>query len=312
MIEGVFDRVGTDGKVGLAVCSDRLSVGPEIDVVSSGKLKETEFPCNEASEIELIAKEEIICGLPLGSSVALSDRPVTDTEFSEDKVCKSNEVPLKSILEKLVVNRLAKSLVGNPPVVIEAVVVRPGAVRLTEIEGTEKLPVKILEDSEGTFGDRLDDSASKGSERLPAGTVGSTEPMLDELSEESPGRLGRSDVGTATEVGSGMRSDALKVPVVYTVTVYGVYDVIVTEPSQTGRYRSVSRDAFQQSKGRTRRGTPNRPLSINTNPRKNKTQGPKADLGWKGQRLHGDGQDESPRERRECAERVSLATHRPL
>ena len=251
MIEGVFDKVGTDGKVGLAVCLGTLSVGPENDVVSSGKLKETEFPGNEASEIELITKEEIVCGLPFGSSVVLSGRSVTDTKFREDKVCKSNEVPLKSILEKLVDNTLAKSEVGIPPVVIEAAVVRPGAVRLTEIEGTEKLPVKILEDSEGTSGDRLDDSTSEGSERLPAGTVGSTELMMDELSDESPGRLDSPDVRTATEVGSGMRSDALKVPVVYTVTVNGVYDVIVTEPSQTGRYQSVSREPFRPRKERT-------------------------------------------------------------
>lgn len=58
MIEVVFDRVGTHGKVGLAVSSGRLSVGPENDVVSAGRLKETELPGDESSDIELIAKEE--------------------------------------------------------------------------------------------------------------------------------------------------------------------------------------------------------------------------------------------------------------
>ena len=60
MIEGVFDRVDTNGKFGLAVSSGRVSVGPEDDVVSAGWLNETELPGNETPEIELIAKEETV------------------------------------------------------------------------------------------------------------------------------------------------------------------------------------------------------------------------------------------------------------
>jgi hypothetical protein len=226
VIEGVFDRVGTDGKVTLAVSSGKLTVGTEKDVVAAGKLKETELPDNEISEIELIAKEDSVGTLPLGSNVELSDRPGTDSESCEDKVGKLNEDPLKSILEKLVVNTLARSLVGIPPGVIEPGVVRPGdvkpgAVKLTETEGTEKLPVKILDENEGKSGDRLVDRSFEGREMLPVDNVGSTDPILDEPSDESPGRLETPDVGTATEVGSDMRSDALKVPVVKIVTVYG-------------------------------------------------------------------------------------------
>lgn len=169
----------------------------------------------------------------------LSDRPVTDTEPSEDKVCQSNEIPLRSIPEKLAVSTLAKSLVGIPPGVIELGVVSPGAVKLTETGGTVKLPGKTLDDNEGTSGDILVGSPSEGSETLTVDKVGSTDPILDVPIDDSPERLDRSDVGTATEVGPDMMSDTLKVPVVYTVTVYGVYDVIVTEPSQTGRHQSV-------------------------------------------------------------------------
>jgi hypothetical protein len=221
VIEGVFDRVGTDGKGTLADSSGKLSVGTEKDVVAAGKLKETELPGNEASEIELIAKEDSVGTLPLGSSVELSDRPGTDSESREDRVGKLNEDPLRSILEKLVVNTLAKSLVGTPPGVIEPGVVRPGAVKLTETEGTEKLPVKMLDENEGKSGDRLVDSPFEGREMLPVDNVGSTDPILDVPSDEIPGRLDTPDVGTATEVGSDMRSDALKVPVVKIVTVYG-------------------------------------------------------------------------------------------
>lgn len=283
MTEGVFCRVGTDGKVGLAVSSGRLSVGPEDDAVNAGRLKETELTGNETSEIELIAKEKIVGKLketelpereeielivresvgklPLGSRVVLSDRGGTDTESSEAEVCKFNEVPLNSILEKLVVNTLAKSLVGIPPGVIELAVVRPGAVRLTETEGTDKLPVKISEDCEGRSGDRLvgsppegsetlpvysvDTTGPEGSEMLPVDKVDTTEPIPDVPSDEIPDRLVRSVVGAATKVASGMRLDALKVPVVYTVTVYGVYEVIVTEPSQTGRHQSVPKRVLQ-------------------------------------------------------------------
>jgi len=256
VIEGVFDRVATDGKVTLAVSSGKLTVGTEKDVVAAGKLKETELPGNDTSEIELIAKEDSVGTLPLGSDVELSDRPGTDSESSEDKVGEFNEVPLKTILEKLVVNTLAKSLVGTPPGVVRPGDVRPGDVRpgdvrpgdvrpgdvrpgdvrpgdvrpgdvrpgvdkLTETEGTEKLPVKTLDENEGKSGDKLVDSPFEGSEMLPLDNVGSTEPILDVPSDESPGRLDTPDVGTATEVGSDMRSDALKVPVVKIVTVYG-------------------------------------------------------------------------------------------
>jgi hypothetical protein len=236
VIEGVFDRVGTEGKVTLAVSSGKLTVGTEKDVVAAGKLKETELPGNDTSEIELIAKEDSVGTLPLGSDVELSDRPGTDSESSDDKIGELNEVPLKTILEKLVVNTLAKSLVGTPPGVVRPGDVRPGVVRpgdvrpgdvrpgvdkLTETEGTEKLPVKTLDENEGKSGDRLVDSPFEGREMLPVDKVGSTDPTLDVPSDESPGRLDTPEVGTATEVGSDMRSDALKVPVVKIVTVYG-------------------------------------------------------------------------------------------
>lgn len=152
------------------------------------------------------------------------------------------------------------------PGVIELGVARPGAVKLTEPEGTGRLPVKILDNNEGKSvgrlvggpsessemllvdrvdmtepvpdvpGDespeRLVGNSSEGSETLPLDRVGSTDPILDVPGDGGPERLVRSDVGAATEVASSMRLDALKVPVVYTVTVYDVYDVIVTEPSQ--------------------------------------------------------------------------------
>lgn len=126
MIEGVFDRVDTNGKVGLAVSSGRVSVGPEDDVVSAGWLNETELPGNETPEIELIAKEETVGKLkeielldkgiwkiellvkenvgklPLSSSVVLSDRLVRILNPVRTKSAKSNEVALRSDLEKLV------------------------------------------------------------------------------------------------------------------------------------------------------------------------------------------------------------------
>lgn len=243
--EDVLDRIGPDGKVTLADPSDKLSTGVEKDVVKAGKLKETELPGNEISETELIAKEEIVGRLPLGSNVVLSDRPDRDSEFSEDKADKSNEVPLKSILEKLVVNTLARSLDGIPPGVIEPGVVSSGTVTLAEIEGAEKLPVKIPEEIEGRSDDRLVDSPFEVREMLPEDNVGSTEPRSDAVSDESPSWLDSPDVGTATEVASGMSEDALKVPVVYTVTVYGVYDVTVIEPSQTVRNNQYPRESFQ-------------------------------------------------------------------
>jgi hypothetical protein len=227
--EGVLDRIGPDGKVTLADPSDKLSTGVEKDVVKAGKLKETELPGNEISETELIAKEDV-GRLPLGSNVVLSDRPDRDSEFSEDKVDKSNEVPPKSILEKLVVNMLARSLEGIPSGVVKLGVVSPGTVTLAEIEGAETLPVKMFEEKEGRSDDRLVGSPPEGREMLPVDNVGSTEPASEALSDESPSWLDRPDVGKATEVASGMREDALKVPVVYTVTVYGVYDVTVIEP----------------------------------------------------------------------------------
>jgi hypothetical protein len=230
VIDGVFD---TGGIVRLAVPLDKLSAGGEKDVVKAGKLKEIELPGNETSETELVAKEDPVGRLPLGSNVVLSDRPCTDSESNEDKVGKSSEVPPKSILEKLVVNTLARPLAGIPPDVIELGVVRPGAVKLKEIEGAEKLPVKISEEKEGRPDDELVGSPSECREMLPVENVGSTEPMSDALSDESPGWLDSPDLGIATEVASGMRSAALKVPVVYTVTVYGVYNVTVIEPSQT-------------------------------------------------------------------------------
>ena len=224
VIEGVFDRVGTDGKVMLAVWSGRLSVGVENDVDNADKLKEAELPGNETTEIEPIVKEDKVGKLPVGRDVV----PGKESELSEDKVGKSTEVPPKSTLEKLVVSTLARLLVGIPPGVIELGVVRPGAVKLTEIEGNETLPVKILDEKEGKFVDRLVGSTSDGSERLPVDREPSPDVpsdespgRLDEPSDESPGRLDMPDVGTATEVASGIRSDALKVPVVYTVTVYG-------------------------------------------------------------------------------------------
>jgi hypothetical protein len=56
-------------------------------------------------------------------------------------------------------------------------------------------------------------------------------------SDKDPGRTDGLDVEAATEVASGVTSDALKVPVVYTVTVKGggTY-VTVTDPSQTDRH----------------------------------------------------------------------------
>jgi hypothetical protein len=293
VIDGVLD---TGGIVRLGDPPGRLTDGVEKDVVKAGKLKETELPGSEMSEIEPTDKEDNVGKLLLGSNAVLNDTSGTNSE--------SSEVPVNSILEKLVVNTLARSLVGIPPGVIELGVVRPGAVKLTEIEGTEKLPVRISEEGEGRSADRLvrrsegEDrsrdrlvgSPSEANEMLPVDSVGSTDPILDVPSDEIPDRLGKSEVGAATEVASGMRLDALKVPVVYTVTVYGVYDVTVIEPSQTVRHQSVPRESFQQSEGRTRGSTPNRRLGINTNPSKSNTQGRKAELGWKGQRLHGDGQ----------------------
>lgn len=228
VIEGVFCRVGTDGTVTLAVSSGKLSVGIENDVDNADKLKETELPSNETSEIEPIVKDKV-GKLPVGRDVVRGN----DSESSDDKVGKSKEVPPKSILEKLVVGTLGRSLVGTPPGVVKLGVVKPGAARLTETEGNEKLPVKTSDEKEGKSVDTLVGSPPEGRERLPEG---STEPAPDVPSDESPGRLDTPDVGTTTEVASGIRSDALKVPVVKIVTVYGArYDVIVTEPSQTVR-----------------------------------------------------------------------------
>lgn len=237
VIDGVLD---TGGIVRLRDPPGRLTDGVENDVVNAGKLKETGLPNNETSEIEPIVKEDNVGNLPLGNNVVLNDTSGT--------YCEASEVPVNSILERLVVNALARSLVGIPPGVIELGVVKPGAVKLTETEGTEKLPVKMSEEGEDTpgdrlvgspsesedrAGDRLAGSPSEATEMLPVDNVGSTDPILDAPSDESPGRLDRSDVGATTEVASGIRLDALKVPVVYTVTVYGVYDVTVIEPSQT-------------------------------------------------------------------------------
>ena len=225
VIDGVLD---TGGIVRLGDPPGRLTDGVEKDVVNAGNLKETELSDNETSEIEPIDEEDNVGKLPLGNEVVLNDTSGTDSE--------SSEVPVNSILENLVVNTLARSLVGIPPGVIELGVVKPGAVKLTESEGTEKLPVEISEEGEGSSGDRLVGSPSEGEDRtgdrlvgspseatemLPVDNVGNTDPMLDVPSDEIPDRLGKSEVGAATEVASGMRLDALKVPVVYTVTVYG-------------------------------------------------------------------------------------------
>ena len=311
----IDEALDTGGIVRLGGPPGRLTDGVKKDVVNAGKLKETEFPDNETSEIEPTVKEDTVGRLPLGNNVVLNDTSSTDFE--------SSEVPVNSILEKLVVNTLARSLVGITPGVIELGVVRPGAVKLTETEGTEKLRVEISEDAEGRSGDRLVGSPSEGSEMLPVDRVDTiepnpdvpgdespeilvgspsegietlpvdkvdiTEPIPDMLSDEGAGRLDVPIVGTATEVASGIRLDALKVPVVYTVTVYGVYDVTVIEPSQTVRNHQYHQ-SFKQSEGRTRGSTPNWCLGININPSKSNTQGRKAELGWKGQRLHGDGQ----------------------
>lgn len=199
VIDAVFD---TDGIVRLADSSGKLSVGMENDVDNADKLKETELPGNETSEIEPIVSEDKVGKLPVGREVV----PGKDNDCSDDKVGKSNEVPPKSILEKLVLGTLGRSLVGIPPGVVKLGVVRPGAVKLTEIEGNEKLPVKTSEEKEGKSVDTLVGSPSEGRERLPEG---STEPTPDVPSDESPGRLDMPDVGTATEVGSGIRSDAL-------------------------------------------------------------------------------------------------------
>ena len=224
VIDGALD---TGGIVRLGDPLGRLTDGVEKGVVNAGKLKETEFPDNETSEIEPTVREDNVGKLPLGNNVVLSDTSGTD--------CEASEVPVNPILERLVVNALARSLVGITPGVIELGVVKPGAVNLTETEGTERVPVKISEEGEGRPSDRLVGSPSEATEMLPADKVGSTDPILDVTSDESPDRLGRSDVGAATEVGSGMRLDALKVPGVYTVTVYGSgTKVTVTWPSQTG------------------------------------------------------------------------------
>lgn len=225
VIDGVIEA---EGIVRLGDPPGRLTDGFEKDVVNAGKLKDAGLPGNETSEIEPIDKEDNVGKLPLGNDVVLNDTSGTDSE--------SSEVPVNSILEKLVVNTLARSLVGIPPGVIELGVVNPDAVKLTETEGTEKLPVKMSEEGEGRPGDRLvgspsesEDSSvdrlvgspSEATEMLLVDNVGSTDPILDVPSDEIPDRLGRSDVGAATEVASGNRLDALKVPVVYTVTVYG-------------------------------------------------------------------------------------------
>lgn len=199
VIDAVFD---TGGIVRLADPSGKLSVWMENDVDNADKLKETELPGNETSKIEPIVKEDKVGKLPVGREFV----PGKGNDCSDDKVGKSNEVPPKSILEKLVLGTLGRSLVGTPPGVVKLGVVRPGVVKLTEIEGNEKLPVKTSDEKEGKSVDTLVGSPSEGSERLP---VGSTEPTPDVPSDESPGRLDMPDVGTATEVGSRIRSDAL-------------------------------------------------------------------------------------------------------
>ena len=178
-----FDRVGTGVTVKLADPSCKLSGGAEKDVVSAGKLKETELPGNEPSEIEPIVREDNVCRLSVGGNVVLSDKP---SESNEDKVGK-NEVPPNSTLDKLVVNESARSLVGIPPGVVKLRVVIPGAVTLTESEGTEKLPVRMLDEKEGKFDDRLVGNPSEVSERLSVDSVGSTEPTPNVPSDESPG-----------------------------------------------------------------------------------------------------------------------------
>ena len=212
VIEGAFDSVGTGGRVKLAVSPGKLSVGVDIDVVSAGKLKETELPGKETSEIESIVKEDNVGRFPVSSDVTLGDRFGKDSESNADNVVKppaENEVTSRSILEKLFVNPFARSLVGIPPGVIKLGVVRLGAVR-------------------------LGGSTSEGKEKLPVDSVGIPEPMPDVPSDESPVGPDMPDVGTATEVASGRKSETLKVPVVNTVTVNGggTY-VTVTEPSQT-------------------------------------------------------------------------------
>lgn len=132
VIDGALD---TGGIVRLGDPLGRLTDGVEKGVVNAGKLKETEFPDNETSEIEPTVREDNVGKLPLGNNVVLSDTSGTD--------CEASEVPVNPILERLVVNALARSLVGIPPGVIELGVVKPGAVNLTETEGTERVPVKI-------------------------------------------------------------------------------------------------------------------------------------------------------------------------
>ena len=113
----------------------------------------------------------------------LSDK---SSESDEDKVGK-NEVPPNSTLDKLVVNASVRSLVGIPPGVVKLRVVRPGAVTLTESEGAEKLPVRMLDEKEGKSDDRLVGTSFEGRGMLSVDSVGSTEPTPDVPSDESPG-----------------------------------------------------------------------------------------------------------------------------
>lgn len=221
------------------------------------------------SEIELIVKEDSV-GNPMdGRDAVLSERLGKEIEFNDEKLggpLTDNELMPKSILEKLVVSALARSLVDIPPGVINVGVfklgaVKLGAVRLTETEGSEKPVDSVADETVGNSGDKVGNEV-EGMVRLPGDSVTDNEPIPDVLGNVTPGRdmlpvdsvgrteltlgvpsdmlsdvaPGRADVGTSTEVASGIRSDTLNVPVVNTVTVNGggIY-VTVTEPSQTGR-----------------------------------------------------------------------------
>lgn len=151
------------------------------------------------------------------------------------------------MLEKLVVKTSVKSLFNVTPGTTELGVVRLGTVRLAETDGNDKLTDGVPDNrgevvTEGTPGNEVVGSTSEGTDKLPESEG---PPRLDKVdrpetipvltSEEAPLSIDGSDVA------SGIRLDALKVPLVYTVTVNGGgIQVTVTEPSQTDHYQSAS------------------------------------------------------------------------
>jgi hypothetical protein len=130
-----------------------------------------------------------------------------------------NEVTTESILEKLVVSTFARSLVDIPPSVVKVGVVRSCVVKLTDPDGSEKPLVERSNEIEGDPSDRLAEGTTGGGEELPMGRVAEKEKSAVS-SDKDPGRTDGLDVEAATEVASGVTSDALKVPVVYTTAAW--------------------------------------------------------------------------------------------